>query len=932
MIWCKKALPWAVLLLVAAVMAACGGGGTSTPSTATISGAVTFPAAGDVVAKRTAAVVANTTVTVEVFSLDGKKVGSATETQYDDVQNTYSYTIPGLHTDVDYVVKVKRGIQVLKKLIDKKSLVEANVKQNVDATTTATVMIAEQKLSTTQTKVVLGEELAPGATISPATVATLSQEIQVMNPKAIELEISTTVAGGKDTLTSETATYANVYNMVVVAVTDTNVGSVDTLLAAGSTATMTVPTFTVDESNTVTQHNTSVSSETATSVVEQATEAYVPPAVDADMSPGYVAAAKAYLNKQDIANAYKNFELALMANADNVEANIGSAITGGIMLLDDEQVRTIVGKWDYVYPTVNQIVQEISPVGNPFNNMTSAAAVVPKVAKTAANLPVAPDSVRNVLAAFNTLKAKMPQQKSGFKSLGKELGLVVTTAPTVSEMQAVIDNVIIPRLDTDLARLAKVEGKTANTFTITAQMQGNPVYGENVVLGDGEYYTLDAAVNVFQTIFKLATAYNFDIPADYTYNTIERDPLAMINDPKVFTLKADGGAKMNAALAYAKVAAAKTKAAYDVVKTRAAGTGTYNIATWTQADKTSFEEGLGEVTAAMNGETTFTEDGVTVKVNFTKFFTNPLTRANLPTLAYDVPRNAALSEKYSVPVAAEVSALDWSGNSNIVPIKCNIVAKSDLPDFTLNGIFPGNTSASTLDLVGFSGVVPLISGTILSGVPDENSWNYANSGDSFYYVANSTGGQVLKKIDLATGAVSKIAASSDYTYINRLLWYDNKLHAVTSSSRTFSIAPITITDGAFTVGDPVYTSSQSSSDWAYVSGITSNGTDIYVAVETWNSMTWQNTTNVGKISDLRSETLLFTENDMYIETLGVHGGYLYADGQKRSLTAPSIVVASYLNAEDGIMIGGYFYEIENGKLLKYAGAPAGGSAKFIAGL
>ena len=929
--WCRKFLPMTVLLLAAAVMAACsGGGGSSAPPSATISGAVVFPGTGDVVAKRVGAVVSDSTVTVEVYNLEGKKVATVKETQYDDAQQTYSYSVPALPSGVDYVVKVKRGIQVLKKLVEKKSLLDATAKQNVDAATTATVMIAEQRLSTTGSKVVLGEEVAAGAAPPAATIAALSQQIEVFNPRAIQLSIETTIDAGKSALTSETAAYANIYNMVVVAVSTPLVGSIDALLTGTGGVTVAVPTFTVDAQNVVVQQQSSISSETATSLLEQATEAYVPPATNTGMAPTYVAAAKIYLNKQDIANAYKNFELAVMADSENVEANVGSAITGGIMLLDDEQVRTIVGKWDYVYPTVNQIVQEISPVGNPFNNMTSAAAVVPKAAKTAANLPVAPDSARNVLAAFNTLKAKMPQQKSGFKSLGKELGLVVTTAPTVSEMQAVIDNVIIPRLDTVLARLAKVEGKTANTFTITAQMQGNPVYGQDVVLGDGEYYTLDAAVNVFQAIFKLATAYNLDIPAGYTYNTIERDPLAMVNDPKVFTLKADGGAKMNAALAFAKAAAAKTKAAYDVVKTRAAGAGTYNIATWTQADRTSFEEGLGEVTAAMSGETTFTTDGITVKVNFTKFFTNPLTRANLPTLAYDVPRVAALSEKYGVPVAAEVSALDWSGNSVTVPIKCDIVGTSDLPDFTLNGIFPGNTAASTLELVGFSGVVPFVSAKILSGDTDKDSWNYASSGDSFYYLAYSTDGQVIKKIDLATGAVSKLAASSS-AYVDRLLWYDNKLHAVASSWRSFSIAPITITQGTFTVGSPVYTSSQQSGDWAYVSGIASNGTDIYFAVETWDYMAWQGTTSVGKISDLQSETLLFSEAGMYIETLGVHGGYLYADGQKRSLASPSTVVASYLNAEGGIMVGGYFYDIENGKLLKYAGAPAGGSAKFIAG-
>ncbi|GAW66262.1 hypothetical protein GPEL0_01r1546 [Geoanaerobacter pelophilus] len=920
------------MLVVAAVMAACGGGGSSTPPTATISGAVTFPSSGDVMAKRAGAVVADTSVAVEVFSLDGKKVGSTSETQYDNVQNTYSYSIPGLHTDIDYVVKVKRGIQVLKKLIDKKSLVEPTVKQNVDAATTATVMVAEQKLSTTQTKVVLGEELPAGSAPSSTAVASLSQEIEALNPKAIELNIATTVAGGKSTLTSETAAYANVYNMVVVAVTSNNVGSVEALLAPESTAAVVVPTFSVT-GNTVntTPVNTTVTSETAATVIGQATEVYVPPVTTPDTGSNYVTLAKAYLNNQDIANAYKNFELALMSDADNVEANVGAAITGGVMLLDDEQVRTIVDKWGYVYPTVNEVVQAISPVGNPFNNMTSATATMPGLAKTAASAPVAPAPARKMLEAFNALKGKMPQQKAGFKSLAKELGLVATTAPTVSEMQAVIDNVIIPKLNTVIALLAKAEAKSGNTFTITKQMQGNPQYGQDVVLADAEYYALDAAVNVFQTIFKFTTAYNFDLPSGYNYNTISQDPMAMIGDPKVFTLKADGRTKMNAALGYAKVAAAKTKAAYDMLKLRALGAGAFNIATWSDADKASFEKGLAEVTAAMNGETTIRSKGITIAVDFTKFFTNPLTRNNLPAFGYDVPRDATLSAKYGVATAAEVS-FDDAWNPGLQPVKCDIQPLGDLPDFTLNGIFPGNTASSTLERARFSGVLPFLSGKVLSGVPNEDIWGHATDGQFIYYATqNATFTTVIKKIDIATGVVSLVATQSDAGSVGDLVYYNNGLHSINISysqnGQIVTVSPITIAGTSFTVGTPVASVAINLPDYGQITAVTASGSDIYYAVQTWNQYTWTTDMQVRKLSNLQTDTLVFTELDDYFDNLSVYGGYLYSDGEKRSLTAPSVTLAKYVDVEDAVMIGGYFYDVYHGKLTKYAGSPNGSSAK-----
>lgn len=936
MMWCRK-VSWAVLLLLTVVVTACSsGGGSSTPPTATISGAVTFPSSSDVMAKRAGAVVTGDPVVVEIYSLDGKLAGPAQEIQFNNGQNTYSYSIPGLHTDTDYVVKVKHNLQVLKKLIDKKSLV-APTTQNVNATTTAAVIIAEQTLSAAGPKVVLGEELTAGSGPSSAAVATLSQEIENLKPMEIENAIADTIANSKSALNSKTATYANIYNMVVVAVTTENIGSVDALLAPNSTATVTVPTFTVvtvDSKETVVQQTATVSSETAASVVEEATNSYEPPDTTLGMDEFYVTQAKAYLNNQDIANAYRNFELALMSNSDNVDANVGAAITGGVMLLDDEQVKTIVGKWGYVYPTVNEIVQTISPVGNPFNNMTSAAATVPLLAKTAASAPVAPASANKMLQAFNALKGKLPQQKAGFKSLAKELGLVATTAPSVSEMQAVIDNVIIPKLNTVIARLAKAEGKSGNTFTITAQMQGNPQYGQDVVLADAEYYVLDAAVNVFQTIFKFTTAYNFDLPTGYTYDTISQDPLAMINDPKVFTLKADGVAKMSAALDYAKVAAVKTKAAYDVLKLRALGTGAFDIATWSDADKASFEKGLAEVTAAMNGATTIRSNGTTIAVDFTKFFTNPLTRKNLPTLGYDVPRDEALSVKYGAPTAAEVNFTDaW--NTGLRPVKCDIQPLGDLPDFTLNGIFPGNTASTTLDRAGFSGAVPFLSGKVLSGVPNEDIWGHATDGQYIYYATqNEDWFTVIKKIDIATGVVSLVATQSDSGSVGSLVFYNNGLHSVDTSysqnGQVVTASPIIIAGSSFTVGAPAASVAIDATGYTYVTAVTADGSDIYYAVQTWNQFTYTTDMQVRKLSNLQTDTLVFAEEDEYFDSLSVYGGYLYADGEKRSLTAPSVTIAKYIDVEDAVMIGGYFYDVYNGKLTKYAGSPNGGSAKTAA--
>ena len=52
----------------------------------------------------------------------------------------------------------------------------------------------------------------------------------------------------------------------------------------------------------------------------------------------------------------------------------------------------------------------------------------------------------------------------------------------------------------------------------------------------------------------------------------------MINSPTFFTLKADGKAKMMAALAYAKSATGKAQLAFDVLKLRDPGVGAFDLA------------------------------------------------------------------------------------------------------------------------------------------------------------------------------------------------------------------------------------------------------------------------------------------------------------------------------------------------------------------
>jgi hypothetical protein len=923
------------LVVVTAVMAACGGGSTSSRN-ASITGAATFPSTADQVAlgKRVASSVPESVV-VTVYGLDGKAVGTPVTLTSGAGQQTYSYTVSNIPAGVDYVVKVKRGLQVLKKLIEKKDVGSSAV-QNVDVVTTAAVVVVSQQLSTPTVKVVLGELLPAGRSVSD-----ISAFIVVVKPALLENNIQAVKDGGRSTLTSETASMANILNLVVFAVSDPSVGSIDSVLD-GTKSISQVPIFDTTHP-TVMPVFINMSGHNTSNMVSQT--GYVPPTTDTGVAAQYVTQANVYLSKQDIANADKYFDLALASDPNNPDANMGGAITHGVLMFDDPQFKAIAARWDVVYPSVTQVVQGTSPIRLPFGNISSltvklsGGAASTGLAKTIAGQPAGQAATGKLLVALNALQGKMPQQKAGFKSLAKELGMVPANAPSISEMQTVIDNVIIPRINVILTRLAKIEGKAGNSFVITKAMQGNP-YGADVTLRDGEYYTLDSVLNLFQVLFKISTSYNFNVPAGYSYDTITQNPLAMIADPSVFTLKGDGSAKMAAALSFAKTAAAKGQLAFNTLKDRVSGAGALDFTGFSAADKASFQSILDDINAGLAGRTTIAVKGKQIAVDFTKFFTTPLDRSKLPTFDYDAPRDLALSAKYGRPVAAEHTTSYGPGYSSVWTIDCSLKPTSDLPDYTLNGILPGNTAAT--NVAGFNGILPMLSGKLLSDSWNNSLWMGATDGTYIYSTAysNINSGTIVK-IDPATGVVTTLATNSVGGYIGNLIWYQTGLYTLNSTYQYNSatstdnyvttLSPINISGSSYTIGNPVWTSAPSS-QYVSTSGFTSNGSDIYYGVFTYNQYSWTTTTEIRKLSNLKTDVSLFTVSD-WVDSLSVSNGSIYVNGDKYSLTSPYALTASYANASsNSILVGGYFYQIDNGKIVKYAGTPAKGTAKTLSSL
>ena len=898
-------------------LAACSGSGSGTPAAgnakATIAGSVEFPPV--VPAKQTAkhvdAVVTN--VIIKVYSVDtGQEVTGVTVTVNDSATNTntYTYTTSGLTPNVNYVFKALRGNQVVRRYIPSTLVTSgaAVTGQTVDAVSTATVILVQTKLNLAS-GTILGETALPSGVSSAA--------INNLQPTFLETSIRNDIANG-------TAS-ANV----------TLVTSITAAVAA-STDPVKSPTAAITQ-----QASTAATSYTA-------------PATTADAAVQYVAQAKTALARQDVATASTAFEAALAADPANKDANFGGALTKIVMMIDDPKVKDIVAKWGVISPSANQVLSHASPVGNPFTNWTSAFQKLPStgLAKTAAKSASGEqNAAKAVASSFNLLRDSLPKftpRGAIAKTTAKTAASTVipATAPTVSDMQVLIAGTIIPSLQTALARLQKVEG-TSYSFVMTKAMQGNPVSGVDITLNDGEIYALDTAINAFLCVLNVGVSYDLDV-YDYDgngtrndYDKVSQDPLKTINQSTFFTLKSTGAASMTAGLTALQGAITSLDKAYTAVKSRtaaqtAAGQGAFDLTNMTAQDRADFEKFLGYAKQAVAGQTTISYNNgtTTIAVDITKFFTKPLTRANAPALGYDVQPDAALSAKYNKPVAGEqtfgTAPYTWTN-----PIESKIVPTADIPDYTLNGMLPNNTIAN--NVAGFNGILPVLSGKLLTGSYDDlYTYNLTTDGASIYYQTYVGSSLAINKIDPTTGAVSVYATdSTGGQYLQYLIWYNGGLYNMATqydsttipSTSVMVLSPVTVVNGTFTIGTAVKTISLASNQWP--STVTSNGTDIYYALQTWNPLTNTATTEIRKMSNLTTDVSLFTVPDS-VSTLNVSSNYLYAGKEKRNLTSPYSVVATYGNfgnANSDILIGGYFYVIDNGKIIKKAGTPSGGTAK-----
>jgi len=291
-----------LILLVAGLFSGCGGGGggagTTPPPVAksSISGTVSFPSLGSLVAKEAPKTVAKQVsvipagTVVQAYTVDGKLAASGTFSNY----TTGAFTIQNLTPGTDYVIKaVNPNGAVLRKLVEKTVVIPNGeaTGQNLNDISTAAVTVASQKLtfSTFSTaaatkKIILGDPLPTGVT--PAQVST--KIFSEVSPRSLEEEIQS----AKQTLQTAVTTndfsgitkqslvdLVNVLNIVIAAL-DKQVDPAT--LLTGTTQSVTpnqqIKQFSYESAGVVSSAEiTSVTPSIVQSVVTSSAQTYTPP-------------------------------------------------------------------------------------------------------------------------------------------------------------------------------------------------------------------------------------------------------------------------------------------------------------------------------------------------------------------------------------------------------------------------------------------------------------------------------------------------------------------------------------------------------------------------------------------------------------------------------------------------------------------------------
>ncbi len=182
------------------------------------------------------------------------------------------------------------------------------------------------------------------------------------------------------------------------------------------------------------------------------------------------------------------YEKALEYDPDNLDANFGAGLTEVLMITLDNSVNDVFDEWDEYIDTAS------------FFEPKSVIYSEKRFAKRIVNRGF-PTGEKDFLLPSNFL----------LSSIFSVFYTGLTNPPQIHEIQDLIDNKLLPKVDYALARLEKVAADPNYSFIITPKMQGD-VEEDSLELDLTEIYLIITGLDLLKSFCSIATSYNFDIP------------------------------------------------------------------------------------------------------------------------------------------------------------------------------------------------------------------------------------------------------------------------------------------------------------------------------------------------------------------------------------------------------------------------------------
>lgn len=358
---------------------------------------------------------------------------------------------------------------------------------------------------------------------------------------------------------------------------------------------------------------------------------------------------------------YNLFNQAYKQDPDNPDANFGLAIMNLLMITQSPELAEVFNEWQSLF---------ISDAG--FNKSSVAQSLF----KTQAS----------------DLNLKLSNFVNGLINLPKA---AADDLPKISNIQELIESIILPRLDFAATALDKVDDHPDYTFMVSPRMQGK-IDADSLEIDLTEIYALESIINVLRAQANMTIAYNLDFWGFDSLQAIS----AFSKGGSVLKLR-NGAAPMQTAKS--ALLAGIDKLQFGVLfllsETDPQENDLIKINNDTPGNFGSAASQLFSIKSMLTQPAEYTDDwdndpdtpDETITVNFSKIFDNPANDLKALIPDYSVLVQPVMAQNQSATFKVYIPLIIWNANS---------FSEWILPDPTFNGFLPGMTDSEFKRIFG----------------------------------------------------------------------------------------------------------------------------------------------------------------------------------------------------------------------------------------